>query len=68
MRETAILGVIGSSAIRKCIECQAAAGAEGFTCTGFGVGCFMPRAAAPAVRERDSDLEPLQPRFVFRKA
>lgn len=68
MRQTAILGVIGSNAIRKCMECQAAAGAEGFTCTGFGVGCFLPRAVRPAANESDSDLEPLQPRFIFRKA
>ena len=61
MREAAVIGFIGSSAIRKCIECQAAAGAQGFTCSGFGVGCFMPRAAKPA------PPEPMQPRFTFRR-
>lgn len=64
MRETAVIGFIGSSAIRKCIECQAAAGQEGFACTGFGVGCFLPRAAKPAPRE---PLEAMQPRYTFRK-
>ncbi|HET6264853.1 MAG TPA: hypothetical protein VFD95_08340 [Usitatibacter sp.] len=65
MRETAVIGVIGSSSIRKCMECQAAAGGEGFTCTGFGVGCFLPRAAKPAANEER--LEQMQPRFIFRK-
>ncbi len=65
MRETAVIGVIGTSAIRKCMECQAAAAGEGFTCTGFGVGCFMP--PAPKAARREESFEPMQPRFTFRK-
>ena len=65
MRETAMIGVIGTSSIRKCMECQAAAAGEGFTCTGFGVGCFLPRAVGHAPRAEP--VEPMQPRFTFRK-
>jgi len=48
MFETAVLGVIGSGRIRQCVECQAAS-RDGFDCTGFGAGCFLPRREAPAV-------------------
>lgn len=42
MLETAVLGVIGSGRIGRCLDCHAAAGGR-FSCAGFGPGCFLPR-------------------------
>ena len=47
MFEFVVLGPIGSGRIRQCMECQAAS-SEGFACSGFGAGCFLPRREAPA--------------------
>jgi hypothetical protein len=54
MRETAILGVIGSGRIRQCIDCRAAAGAQSAACNGFGPGCFLPMRQIMAEPSRPS--------------
>jgi hypothetical protein len=46
MFETAVIGLIGPGRISDCMSCHAAAGREGFACTGFGAGCFLPRREA----------------------
>ena len=42
MFKTAVLGVIGSPRIRECVECAELGGER---CSGFGAGCFLPRAS-----------------------
>ena len=64
MRAAALMGIVSFGTIRKCLECQAAAAGEGFTCTGFGAGCFLPHAAKPAPRD---PREPMPPLFILPK-
>lgn len=48
MKNTAVVGVVGSGRINQCLECHARGVADGVRCDGFGPGCFLPRAAQPA--------------------
>ena len=57
MFKFAVLGPIGSGCIRQCMECQAAS-RDGFACSGFGAGCFLPHREAPAVPAPAQDLIP----------
>ena len=68
MKNTAVVGVVGSGRISQCLECRAQGVADGVRCDGFGPGCFLPHAQRPAgasaerVAFHPEKLKPEKPR------